>query len=312
MYVVNALINLINKIEYLNAYEHQSAMIEVTIMAKQFKQAPLPFVGQKRMFLKHFEKVLNENITDDGNGWIIIDVFGGSGLLAHTAKRIKPKAHVIYNDFDNYSERLKHIDDTNRLKKEILNIVDGKVPKKKLINRQLTQNIINTINEFNGYKDLNSIASWLLFSGGQVATFDDLYNKSFYNCIRMINYPVANGYLDDIEIISQSSHSLLPEFQNNKKALLILDPPYLCTKQDSYKMASYFDLVDFLQLIYLTRPPYIFFSSSKSEFIRFIDTMISSKWTNWQSFKNAKRISINACLNYETMYEDNLVYKFDH
>lgn len=28
-------------------------------MAKQFKQAPLPFVGQKRMFLKHFEHILN-------------------------------------------------------------------------------------------------------------------------------------------------------------------------------------------------------------------------------------------------------------
>lgn len=32
----------------------------------QFKQAPLPFVGQKRMFLKHFETILNENIEDDG------------------------------------------------------------------------------------------------------------------------------------------------------------------------------------------------------------------------------------------------------
>lgn len=45
-----------------------------------FKQAPLPFVGQKRMFLKHFEEVLNANITNDGDGWTIIDTFGGSGL----------------------------------------------------------------------------------------------------------------------------------------------------------------------------------------------------------------------------------------
>lgn len=35
-------------------------------MAKQFKQAPLPFTGQKRMFLKHFEQVLDENIKGDG------------------------------------------------------------------------------------------------------------------------------------------------------------------------------------------------------------------------------------------------------
>ena len=56
-------------------------------MANQntFKQAPLPFIGQKRMFLKHFETVLNENIKDDGEGWTIIDTFGGSGLLSHAA-----------------------------------------------------------------------------------------------------------------------------------------------------------------------------------------------------------------------------------
>ncbi|PRL75522.1 hypothetical protein BVZ84_01402 [Haemophilus influenzae] len=73
-------------------------------MANQntFKQAPLPFIGQKRMFLKHFETVLNENIKGDGEGWTVIDTFGGSGLLSHAAKRLKPKARVIYNDFDGY------------------------------------------------------------------------------------------------------------------------------------------------------------------------------------------------------------------
>lgn len=52
----------------------------------QFKQAPLPFVGQKRMFLNQFTQILQDNIEGDGEGWTIIDVFGGSGLLAHTAK----------------------------------------------------------------------------------------------------------------------------------------------------------------------------------------------------------------------------------
>lgn len=74
----------------------------------QFKQAPLPFVGQKRMFLNQFAQILQDNIEGDGEGWTIIDVFGGSGLLAHTAKQLKPQARVIYNDFDGYSERLRH------------------------------------------------------------------------------------------------------------------------------------------------------------------------------------------------------------
>jgi uncharacterized protein HI_1523 len=38
------------------------------------------------MFLKHVETVLNKHIENDGEGWTIVDVFGGSGLLSHTAQ----------------------------------------------------------------------------------------------------------------------------------------------------------------------------------------------------------------------------------
>ena len=96
-----------------------------------FKQAPLPFVGQKRMFLKHFEEVLNANITNDGEGWTIIDTFGGSGLLSHVAKQLKPKARVIYNDFDGYAERLTHIDDINALRAQLYAVVGNATQKNK-------------------------------------------------------------------------------------------------------------------------------------------------------------------------------------
>lgn len=56
--------------------------------------APLPFVGQKRMFAREFTKVLQQ-FPDDT---IFVDLFGGSGLLSHIAKRKKPNARVIYND----------------------------------------------------------------------------------------------------------------------------------------------------------------------------------------------------------------------
>ncbi|UZA02060.1 hypothetical protein [Moraxella bovis] len=39
------------------------------------------------MFLKHFEKILKDNVANDGEGLTVLDVFGGSGLLAHNAKR---------------------------------------------------------------------------------------------------------------------------------------------------------------------------------------------------------------------------------
>ncbi|HHF4562377.1 TPA: hypothetical protein ACPOW2_001881 [Haemophilus influenzae] len=281
-------------------------------MANQntFKQAPLPFIGQKRMFLKHFETVLNENIKGDGEGWTIIDTFGGSGLLSHTAKRLKPKARIIYNDFDGYAERLAHIDDINRLRAELYSVVGNTTSKNKRMTKDCKAECIRIIQNFKGYKDLNCLASWLLFSGQQVATLDDLFQHNFWHCIRQSDYPKADGYLNGVEIVKESFHTLLPKFSNDPKALFVLDPPYLCTKQESYKQATYFDLIDFLRLVNITRPPYVFFSSTKSEFIRFVNYMLEDKVDNWQAFENAKRITVNAKLNYQVAYEDNLVYKF--
>ncbi|MFQ1022809.1 hypothetical protein ACIWO4_05815 [Avibacterium paragallinarum] len=277
---------------------------------RHFSQAPLPFVGQKRLFLNAFKQVLHEHIPDDGEGWTIVDAFGGSGLLSHVAKRIKPKARVIYNDFDGYADRLKHISDTNRLRAELIQIVGDIVPKNKRLDNNKKQEIINKINDFKGFKDLNTIASWLLFSGQQVSSFEELFSKTFWNGIKLADYPSAEGYLDGLEIVSEPFQTLLPKFADNPKALFVLDPPYLCTKQNSYKMATYFDLVDFLQLIDLTRPPYVFFSSTKSEFVRFIAYMVQAKKDNWQAFDGADRIVLQTSLNYQVSYEDNLVFKF--
>ncbi|ACA32352.1 conserved hypothetical protein [Histophilus somni 2336] len=277
---------------------------------RHFSQAPLPFVGQKRLFLNAFKQVLNDNIQNDGEGWTIVDAFGGSGLLSHVAKRIKPKARVIYNDFDGYADRLKHISDTNRLRAELIQIVGDIVPKNKRLDDNKKQEIINKINDFNGFKDLNTIASWLLFSGQQVSSFEELFSKTFWNGIKLADYPSAEDYLDGLEIVSEPFQQFLPKFADNPKALFVLDPPYLCTKQNSYKMANYFDLVDFLQLIDLTRPPYVFFSSTKSEFVRFIAYMVQAKKDNWQAFDGAERIVLQTSLNYQVSYEDNLVFKF--
>ena len=78
-------------------------------------KAPLTLLqDKKRRFLNHFKTLLKQHIPNDGDGWIIVDAFGGSGLLAHTANRFYPKRGVIYNDFDGYAERLQNINDTNK------------------------------------------------------------------------------------------------------------------------------------------------------------------------------------------------------
>lgn len=86
---------------------------------KTYSRAPLPFVGQKRMFVSEFKKILKH--FDDKT--IFVDLFGGSGLLSHITKRERPDAVVIYNDHDNYRERLENIDRTNTLLRDLRKIV---------------------------------------------------------------------------------------------------------------------------------------------------------------------------------------------
>ena len=76
-----------------------------------------------------------------------VDLFGGSGLLSHIAKRSKADATVVYNDFDNYRFRLKNIPQTNKLLAEIRELVGNSIPKHKPIKGELRERIFKRIEE---------------------------------------------------------------------------------------------------------------------------------------------------------------------
>lgn len=273
------------------------------------KQAPLPFTGQKRMFLKHFTQILNQHIPDDGAGWIIVDVFGGSGLLAHTAKHVKPAARVIYNDFDDYSARLRRIGDTNRLRRCLLDIVKD-IPRLGRLPPDMQHKVISTVQNFDGFIDLGCLQSWLLFSSQQVGSLEALYKKQMYQCVRLSDYQNADGYLDGLDITAESYRSLLPRYENQEKTLLVLDPPYVCTSQGAYRMNGYFGMVEFLRLMAMVRPPFVFFSSTRSELPDYLELVVEQKLAGWQRLCNYKTIAITSTLNKNCQYEDNLIYRF--
>lgn len=273
---------------------------------KRYTKAPLPFVGQKRQFLKHFEKVINENIPDDGEGWTIVDVFGGSGLLAHTAKQLKPKAKVIYNDFDGYQERLAKIDDTNRLL-ALLQPILSDIPKQTRITGELKEKVFSVVKEFDGFLDIKTIQTWLCFSGKFVNTLDEIIKQTMYNCVPKSTYS-KDGYLDEVVIIKQSFLDLLPDYIQDKKTLLVLDPPYLSTDHKNYQNETYFGMVDFLTMIDFLRPPYIAFSSTRSEIMNYLDYLKNKP--EWERVGNFNSLSVNGGINYSYRYQDHMIYKF--
>lgn len=109
-------------------------------MRKQYLSAPLPFVGQKRMFAKEFIKVL-EQYPD---GTMFVDLFGGFGLLSHITKCRKPNSEVVYNDFDNYRRRLAAIPQTNALLKELREIT-ADIPRHKAITGETRDKVFSCI-----------------------------------------------------------------------------------------------------------------------------------------------------------------------
>lgn len=278
-------------------------------MEKPYSKAPLPFIGQKRNFINAFRDVIAEHIDGDGDGWTILDVFGGSGLLAHNAKKLRPKSFVIYNDFDGYAERLQNISDTERLRQILFHQLEH-LPRQQALTATDKQAVIDTLKNFDGYIDVQSVATWLLFSGKQVRTLDELYQNTFYHTVRRSPFTPATGYLDGLEITCESYTTLMAKYKDKPKTLFLLDPPYLYTGQGAYKQDKYFAMVDFLYLMSLIRPPYIFFSSTKSELLDYLDYLKQVNGADWERLGGFERVVINAQLNYQNAYEDNMIYRF--
>lgn len=131
-----------------------------------------------------------------------------------------------------------------------------------------------------------------------------------FNLIRRTDYMYPIGYLDNVEVTSQSYESLMPEYFNQPKTLFILDPPYLSTSQGAYNKSEYFGMIKFLKLMQFVRPPFIFFSSTRSEFLQYLNYLIEEKLEHYHRFTNYQLINIRANMSHKINYEDNMVYKF--
>lgn len=256
-------------------------------MIKTTNKAPLPFQGQKRNQIKNFRKTLSEF----RDGLTFIDVFGGSGLLSQNIKEVFPNATVIWNDYDNYKERLEHIDETKELLEQLWGIV-GVYERDKKISVDDKAKILNIISNFNGYKDYLTLSNYLLFSGNYAHSFDELKRVSFYksksvagDSFRRYN---ANGYLDGVRRVQTDGFILLDEWKE-KDCVLILDPPYLQTIASGYKKS--FRLKDFLELIfYIKDKSFILFNSDRVDILDILE--FANKHLNFNLEWNIKKSTL--------------------
>ncbi len=270
---------------------------------KKYTSAPLPFMGQKRMFVTPFKELLKQ-YPDDA---IFVDLFGGSGLLSHVTKREKTNATVIYNDFDNYRERLQNIERTNALLADLRVIVKD-YPRQKLITEEIREQIFSRIaeEEKTGFVDYITLSSSLLFSMKYVLNFQALQKESLYNTVRRSDYN-CDGYLDGLEITSCDYKELFARYKDTPNVVFLVDPPYLSTEAKTYKM--YWKLADYLDVLtVLQGSSFIYFTSNKSSILELCE-WIGQHQLIGNLFEGTTKVEFNAHMNYNSHYTDIMLYK---
>ena len=275
-------------------------------MSRMYKSAPLPFVGQKRMFVKEFIKVLSQFPADT----VFVDLFGGSGLLSHIAKRIKPDATVVYNDFDNYRCRLQHIPQTNRLIADLRDIVADKVPRNKPITGELRKRIFARIEQEErtvGYVDFITLSSSIMFSMKYKLSVPEMRKETLYNSIRKNDYPLCSDYLDGLEITSCDYKELFNRYKDTPGVVFLVDPPYLSTEVGTYNM--YWKMADYLDVLnVLAGHSFVYFTSNKSSILELCEWLGRNRSLG-NPFENAVKVEFNAHMNYNASYTDMMLFK---
>lgn len=272
-------------------------------MRKQYLSAPLPFQGQKRMFAKEFIKVL-ENYPD---GTVFVDLFGGSGLLAHITKCQKQNSVVVYNDFDGYCRRLESIPVTNAILADLREIV--KTPRNKPILGTEKERVLSCIRKYehdNGFIDYITLSSSIMFSMKYATDLKTLEKETLYNNIRTTDYPDCQDYLDGLTVTSCDYKEVFGQYKDNPNVVFLVDPPYLSTDAGTYKM--YWKLADYLDVLrVLSGHRFVYFTSNKSSILELCD-WIGKNRNIGNPFEGCVKVEFNAHMNYNSSYTDMMLY----
>lgn len=268
-----------------------------------FCTSPLPFLGQKRKYVKEVKQLLN-NTAPQGT---YVDLFGGSGLLSHTVKRHYPGARVIYNDYDNFSKRIENISKTNALIADIRPLV-ANVDNKTKIDDATKAKILARIaqeEQKGNYVDYITLSSVLLFTMKYEHNLAGFSKQTLYNRLTKTPYN-AEGYLEGLEIESCDYKELYNKYKDVPGVCFLVDPPYLSTEVGGYK-ENYWKLRDYLDVLnVLDDQNYLYFTSNKSQIVELCN-WVETRTVKGNPFKNSQTISMtNKSKN--TTYQDILVY----
>lgn len=249
-------------------------MFDVSNEIPKYTKPPLNFLGNKQKWLDTIRRVLlTKNVTGKTR---FLDVFGGSGLIAHNLKYWYPDNEVIRNDFDNYAERLLKIDTTNKILNEIkeyliskgciIGNTKGRTPK--LTNEQI-KDVITILDRYTDSEiDWHTISAYLKYGGKLIDNRQQFYNTIFFNKLTILNKD-SKGYLKGVIRDRLDYKQFIDKYRTND-TFMIFDPPYTKTTTEGYK--NCFTLKDTEELIAnLKGVNWLFFTSANSKILHIFD-----------------------------------------
>ena len=239
---------------------------------------------------------------------VFVDLFGGSGLLSHITKCVRPDAVVVYNDFDNYRQRLANIPATNVLLSDLRRITEGE-PRNKRITGEAREKVFARIEgeeKEHGYVDYITLSSSLLFAMKYVLSLEDMRKETLYNNIRQTDYPEAKDYLEGLTITGEDYKDVFKRYKDVPGVVFLVDPPYLSTEVGTYRM--YWRLADYLDVLTVLKGhPFVYFTSNKSSILELCDWMGRNPFLG-NPFRECRKVEFNASVNYNSKYTDMMLY----
>ena len=185
---------------------------------------------------------------------------------------------MVWNDYDDYANRLQNIRTTNILIGEIRQIVATWAYKRNgRIDDQTKQCIITILEELKRegkYIDYKTVSTNILFSQRHAFSVEEFRVHQLYDKVTNSPYE-ADGYLEWVERVSEDWKTLYDRFADDANAVFVMDPPYLNTNNAQYKINESWTLSNFLEIVTaIENKGFILFTSKKSsteEFIRFLN-----------------------------------------
>lgn len=199
---------------------------------------PIPFIGAKRNWCRRLKSILSG--LGDGDGLIVVDLFGGSGYCSLLAKRVLPKATVIYNDYDDYTKQFAKLPACCALMTEIKSMLnDGGVKKGERIPSDMMAKIIGKLKALKEAGDYieDVFRSQLCFQFSKIDL--DAPKENMFNKTTSRDYLADVAQYDNLVIVHDDWTAIYDKYKGKQNVIFILDPPYPMTLQTHYKGYSF-------------------------------------------------------------------------